>query len=274
MIEKISSKKVKNNPIGIFDSGFGGLTVMSAINKILPGENLIYFGDTAHVPYGSKSKDAVIKLSKEIAYFLIKNKVKTIVVACNTASAFALRFLQKNSNVPVIGVIEPGAKEAVLKSNNKAIGVIATEGTVLSGSYPSEIRKISKAKVYQQECPLLVPLVEEGWIKGEITNAVIKKYMKRLLEKKIDVLVLGCTHYPLIKKALAESIGQEIAIVDSAQATALEVKKNLAQKQILSNRKEGNFKFFVSDNPKKFEKIGKLFFEKRISNVKKQELWG
>ncbi|MDR1104505.1 MAG: glutamate racemase, partial [Endomicrobium sp.] len=189
-----------NNPIGIFDSGFGGLTVMSAINKVLPSENLIYFGDTAHVPYGTKSQNAILKFSKEITSFLIKNRVKLIVVACNTASALALPVLEKTLKVHIIGVIAPGAKAAIDASENFRIGIIGTEGTIGSKSYPKAINKLAKAKIYQQACPLLVPLVEEGWVDGEITDKTVKKYIKPLLAKKIDTLVLGCTHYPLLRK--------------------------------------------------------------------------
>ncbi|MDR1926188.1 MAG: glutamate racemase [Endomicrobium sp.] len=265
--------KINNNPIGIFDSGFGGLTIMSAMNKALPLESLIYFGDTAHVPYGTKSKNIVIKFSREIASFLIKKKVKLIIIACNTASAFALSALKKTLKIPVVGVIEPGSKEAVLVSKNKRIGVIGTEGTVKSKSYPKEINKILKADVYQQACPLFVPLVEEGFIDSEITDSVIKKYMKPLLSKKIDTLILGCTHYPLLKKALEKNISSSITLIDSTKATALEVKNILDQKSLLADSKGKKFlRFYVSDNPVKFQTIGSRFFYKKIFGVKKIEL--
>ncbi|GHT51313.1 glutamate racemase [Endomicrobiia bacterium] len=273
MKKKQKNKTINNNPIGIFDSGFGGLTVMSAINKALPLENLIYFGDTAHVPYGTKSKNAIIKFSKRIASFLIKNKVKMIVIACNTASAFALSVLQKTFKVSIIGVIEPGSKAAVSISKNKKIGIIGTDGTISSKSYPKEISKISKSDVYQQSCPLLVPLVEEGWVEGEIADSVVKKYIKPLLSKNIDTLILGCTHYPLLKKTLEKNIGNGVVLIDSAKATAQEVKNVLKQKSLLSSGKNKKFlKFYVSDNPEKFQMIGSRFFSKRISVVKKVEM--
>jgi len=275
MLKKIKNKTVNNSPIGIFDSGLGGLTVMSAINKALPLENLIYFGDTARVPYGSKSKDIVIKYSKEIASFLMKHKVKLIVVACNTASAFALAVLKKTLEVPVIGVIEPGSKAAVCASKNKRIGVIGTEGTVNSGSYTKEINKISKSKVYQQACPLLVPLVEEGWNDEEITDVIVKKYMKPLLSKRIDTLVLGCTHYPLLKKTFEKNAGSKVILIDSAEATAGEVKNVLNKKRLFADEKSRKFlRFYVSDNPDKFKSIGSRFFSKKISCVKKIECFG
>jgi glutamate racemase len=270
-------KKIKilsnNNPIGIFDSGFGGLTVMSAINKVLPLENLIYFGDTVHIPYGTKSQNAILKFSKEITSFLIKNRVKLIVVACNTASALALPVLEKTLNVPIIGVIAPGAMAAIDASKNFKIGIIGTEGTIGSKSYPKAINKLAKAKIYQQVCPLLVPLVEEGWIDGEITDGIVKKYIKPLLAKKIDTLVLGCTHYPLLRKALERNLDKNIILVDSATSTALEVKRILGKKSLLASKNGKKYsKFYVSDNPEKFKKIGRRFFSKNIATIKKIDL--
>ncbi|BAV59221.1 glutamate racemase [Candidatus Endomicrobiellum trichonymphae] len=270
MREKTKSGTINNHPIGIFDSGFGGLTVMSAITKMLPLESLIYFGDTAHVPYGSKSKDIVIKYSKEITSFLMRCKVKLIVIACNTASAFALSILQKTLKVPVIGVIEPGAKAAVYASKNKKIGIIGTEGTINSKSYLREINRISKSKVYQQACPLFVPLVEEGWSSGEITDSIVKKYIEPLLNKKIDTLVLGCTHYPLLRETLEKNAGGNVVFIDSAKAVSQEVKNILKKTCILADVKGKKFlKFYVSDNPEKFQTIGSRFFSKKISGVKK-----
>ncbi|MDR0398595.1 MAG: glutamate racemase [Endomicrobium sp.] len=264
-----------NNPIGIFDSGFGGLTVMSAINKVLPSENLIYFGDTAHVPYGTKSQNAILKFSKEITSFLIKNRVKLIVVACNTASALALPVLEKTLKVPIIGVIAPGAKAAIDASKNFRIGIIGTEGTIGSKSYPKAINKLAKAKIYQQACPLLVPLVEEGWIDEEITDRTVKKYIKPLLAKKIDTLVLGCTHYPLLRKTLERNLDKNIILVDSATSTALEVKRILDKKSLLASKNGKKYlKFYVSDNPEKFKKIGRRFFSKNITTIKKIDLVG
>ncbi|MDR2425810.1 MAG: glutamate racemase [Endomicrobium sp.] len=260
----------KNKPVGIFDSGFGGLTVLSEINKAFPNENLIYFGDTAHVPYGSKSKNTVIKFSKDIASFLIKKDIKMLVIACNTASAFALPVLKKQLGIPVIGVIEPGAKAAVRSTRNKKIGIIGTEGTVDSNSYYKAVKKISAAAVYQQACPLFVPLVEEGWNKGKITDEIVKRYLKPLISKNIDTLVLGCTHYPLLKKTLKKNVGRNISLIDSAKATASVVKEILSERDMLSEkRNDGKLSFYVSDNPEKFRKIGSCFFAKRIKNVKK-----
>ncbi|MDR0820366.1 MAG: glutamate racemase [Endomicrobium sp.] len=273
MRAKTKSRTINNHPIGIFDSGFGGLTVMFAITELLPLESLIYFGDTAHVPYGSKSKDIVIKYSKEITSFLMRCKVKLIVIACNTASAFALSILQKTLKVPVIGVIEPGSKVAVYASKNKKIGVIGTEGTISSKSYLREINRISKSEVYQQACPLFVPLVEEGWSSGEITDSIVKKYIEPLLDKKIDTLVLGCTHYPLLRETLEKNVGGNVVLIDSAKAVAQEVKNILKKMCLLADVKGKKFlKFYVSDNPEKFQTIGSRFFSKKISGVKKIKL--
>jgi glutamate racemase len=264
---------MNNNPIGIFDSGFGGLTVMSAINRALPYEKLIYFGDSAHLPYGSKSKETIIRFSKDIALFLMSKKIKMLVIACNTASALALPTIAKTIKIPVIGVIKAGAKAAVLTTKNNRIGVIATEATVNSSSYIQAVNKISKAFVYQQACPLFVPIIEEGWTNTKIADYAAKTYLKPLIEKKIDTLVLGCTHYPLLKKVLEKSAGKTIKLIDSANAVSCEVIKELKEKALLSNsKKKGNLLFFVSDNPQKFQKLGSVFFHKKISAVKKAVL--
>lgn len=270
MPEKTNSI-IRNRPIGIFDSGFGGLTVMSAINKILPNESIIYFGDTAHVPYGSKSRNTVLKFSKDISSFLVKNNIKMLVIACNTASAFALSTLKKELTVPVTGVIEPGAKAAIEATKNNKIGIIGTEGTISSNAYLKAIKKISpKADIYQQACPLFVPLVEEGWNEGKVTDEIVKYYLKSLLSKKVDTIVLGCTHYPLLMKTLRKNTGKQITLIDSANATAFEVQKILKNNGLLAdNKKKNKFSFYVSDNPKKFQKIGSMFFSKKIKSVKK-----
>jgi glutamate racemase len=274
MQRKKEIKTLKNNnPIGIFDSGFGGLTVMSDINKILPHENLIYFGDTAHVPYGTKSQNAIIKFSKKITSFLVENNAKLIVVACNTVSALALPTLDKITKIPVVGVISPGARAAVGASKNLKIGIIGTEGTIGSGSYHKAISKLAKAKIYQQACPLFVPLVEEGLTSGKIIDSIVRGYMESLLSKGIDTLVLGCTHYPLLARTLKKNLGKSVVLVDSAKSTAVEVKRVLEQKSLLASRnKERCLKFYVSDNPEKFKKIGTRFFSKNIKDVEKVDL--
>ena len=268
-------KKLKNNtkPIGIFDSGFGGLTVMSAISKLLPKENLIYFGDTAHVPYGSKSKKIVTEFATKISNFLVSNNVKMIVIACNTASAFSLDYLKKNIKVPIIGVIKAGSVMAAENTKNKKIGVIGTEGTIKSGAYTKEIKKYdNKINCYSKACPLFVPLVEEGWNTGKITEDIIKVYLKDLVDRKIDTIILGCTHYPLLKDTIKNVIGNKINIIDSANAVALAVKMLLTEKDLLKISGKSVYKFYVSDGPEKFKNIGSKFLGKKIVTVTKVEI--
>ncbi|MBO7611409.1 MAG: glutamate racemase [Elusimicrobia bacterium] len=270
----MQENQTKNNrAIGIFDSGFGGLTVMSAVSKLLPKENLIYFGDTAHVPYGSKSKKIVTEFATKISKFLVKNNVKMIVIACNTASAFSLDYLKKNIKVPVIGVIKAGSVMAAQNTKNKRVGVIGTEGTVKSSAYEKEIKKYDKSiNCFSQACPLFVPLVEEGWNNGKITEDIINVYLKNLVDKKIDTIILGCTHYPLLKETIKKVIGNKINIIDSANAVALAVKSLLTEKKLLRNSGKATYKFYVSDGPEKFKNIGSKFLGKKILTVKKVEI--
>ncbi len=264
---------LKNNPIGIFDSGFGGLTVMSAISKLMPKEDIIYFGDSAHVPYGSKSKKVVTDFAVKISKFLIKNNVKIIVIACNTASAFSLNTLKKIVNIPVIGVIKPGSVSAINNTKNNKIGVIGTEGTIKSDAYPKQIKKLNKKiQCYSQSCQLFVPLVEEGWLNSEVTNKIIKIYLKDIVAKNIDTLILGCTHYPLLKKSIQKIIGNKIKIVDSATAVADSVKSLLEKNKLIKQKGIGKYKFFVSDSPEKFKNLGSKFLGNRINKVVKVEL--
>ncbi|MCR4662540.1 MAG: glutamate racemase [Endomicrobiaceae bacterium] len=275
MQEKQKKLKLKNNDrsIGIFDSGFGGLTVMSAISKILPKENLIYFGDTAHVPYGSKSKKIVTEFATKISKFLVQNNVKMIVIACNTASAFSLDYLRKIIKVPIIGVIKAGSVMAAQNTENKKIGVIGTEGTIKSNAYTKEIKKYDNSiNCFSKACPLFVPLVEEGWNNGKITENIIKVYLQDLVNKKIDTIILGCTHYPLLKDTIKKVIGNKIKVIDSANAIALAVKELLIKNNLLKNAGKPVYKFYVSDGPEKFKNIGSKFLGKKILTVKKVEI--
>jgi len=202
-------------PVGVFDSGVGGLTVVSQLFRILPQEDIIYFGDTAHLPYGSKSKEAVTRYSLDIANFLKAQKVKIIVVACSTASSFALSSLRENIELPVIGVIEPGAQAAIDTTRNFKIGIIGTEGTINSRAFEEALKKIDRnVKVFSQPCPLFVPLVEEDWLDKPETSQIAEKYLSPLKDKGIDTLILGCTHYPLLKELLWRIMGQEISLID------------------------------------------------------------
>ena len=265
-----------NRPIGVFDSGFGGLTVVSEIVKLLPREDIIYFGDTARVPYGTKSKDAVTRFSLEIAGFLVSKNIKALVVACNTASALSLGRLKRKYNIPVIGVIEPGARSALHKTKVNKIGIIGTIATINSNAYKNTINKMNKKiKVFSQSCPLFVPLIEEGWISREITRNIAKEYLRPLLKCKIDAVVLGCTHYPLLKGIIKDTCGPKVELVDSANATAHALKEVLMRSGKLKRGKtKGKYKFFVSDAPEKFSKIGKRFFKRAISKVSKINVEG
>lgn len=266
--------EMAERPIGVFDSGVGGLTVVRELSRILPQEDIIYFGDTAHLPYGSKSKEAVTRFSLDIANFLKERKVKIIVVACNTASSFALSSLREKINLPVIGVIEPGAQAAVDTTRNLKIGIIGTEGTIKSKTFEEAIKKIDgNIIIFSQACPLFVPLVEEGWIDEPETFQIAEKYLSPLKDRGIDTLILGCTHYPLLKELFLKIMGQEVFLIDTAEATAKAVEKMLREKKLMSEENhEGVYKFFVSDNPEKFLQLGRKFFGKNIDKAEKINL--
>ncbi|MGE5804961.1 MAG: glutamate racemase [Ignavibacteria bacterium] len=264
----------KARPIGVFDSGIGGLTVVKKISQTFPDENIIYFGDTARVPYGSKSNSTVIEYSIQDARFLMNKGVKLIVAACNTASSVALNAVKKEFNLPVIGMIEPGAKAAAEKTNNGKIGIIGTRATINNKEYSKEIKKINPAlEVYEKACPLFVPLAEEGWIKHAAVYQIAEEYLKELRGKKIDTLVLGCTHYPILSDVIQEIIGQDVALIDSGVASAEAVNKELKRTGLFADRNiPGIQEFYVSDIPIKFKEVAELFFGRKIEEVKKIEL--
>lgn len=257
-------------PIGVFDSGLGGLTVVRALARRLPHENILYVGDTARVPYGTKSPDTIRRYALQISFFLIQKKVKTIVVACNTASAVALKAL-KSLPIPVVGVIDPGARAAVLKTSQLNVGVIGTPATVRSHAYRSAIRRYSpRAQVTEVACPLFVPLVEEGWTDHGITKQVATEYLNPLLKKKIDTLVLGCTHYPLLKETLRKVVGNKIGLIDSAEETAKEVEMLLTKAgNVNISSKKGKVQCFVTDNPKSFSKLSRRFFGQALGSARR-----
>lgn len=261
-------------PIGMFDSGVGGLTVLREVVRQLPAESTIYFGDTARVPYGSKSQDVIIRFSLEISQFLLQQKVKMIVVACNTASAFALSSLQARFDVPIIGVIEPGARAALSATKSGRVGVIGTEGTIESQAYSEAIHRLkSSIEVFGQACPLIVPLVEEGWLDKPVALEIVKEYLTPLLENRIDSMVLGCTHYPLLKNLLAQVVGPQVKLIDSAEETARMVGKQLKEQQLEATSARTTLrKFYVSDAPEKFEKIGRRFLGQDIPGVKRIDI--
>ncbi len=259
---------MNSGKIGIFDSGVGGLTVVRAVNSLLPAESVIYFGDTARVPYGSKSPETVIRFSMEDAEFLLGKGIKLLIVACNTASSVSLPALREFADVPVIGVIDPGAKAAAMATVSGAVGVIGTLGTISSGAYQKALKSYdSVSSIIAQPTPLLVPLVEEGWLDHRITEMVLREYTAPLLNEGIDTLVLGCTHYPLLRNVLSRVLGDGINLIDSAESTAMEVASILDDKGLISDSIHGDNSFYVSDIPLKFQEIAQRFLGNAVPMV-------
>jgi len=262
---------MKNEAIGIFDSGVGGLTVMKQIVSLLPNEDIVYFGDTARLPYGEKSPETIVRYMIENSTFLLKHKIKVLVIACNTASAHALHELKNRLQIPVIEVIRPGAEKAVLVTKNKRIAVLGTRGTIKSGAYQKEIeRQMPGSFVLSIPCPLLVPLVEENFIDHPVTRMIIKEYLKPIKDQFIDTVLLGCTHYPLLKEVMQDELGSEITIVDSASICAENLQSILCENKLLSSNHKSVHRYFVSDDPMKFSSLGGAFFGRPIENVKNQ----
>lgn len=262
----------KNNAIGIFDSGIGGLTVVKEIINILPDEKLLYLGDTARVPYGIKSKDTVIKYARSNARFLLSKGIKILVVACNTASAYSLETLNEELSIPVIGVIGPGAKKAALCTKNGNIAVIGTPSTIRSGAYSDAISRINPdLNVYSMACPLFVPLAEEGWHNGEITKQIIEAYLEDILKKGIDVMILGCTHYPLLKSAIQEVAGKSVLLVDSAEEIAREISDSI-NKENNSEIINSDNEFYLTDVSESFIRIAGTFLGEELNEVNLTDL--
>jgi len=254
--------------IGVFDSGVGGLTVFKELMRLLPEEDLVYLGDTARVPYGTKSADTVRRYSLEAASFLVSQGIKALVVACNTASSVALPTLQEHFDIPVIGVIEPGARRAVELTRCGMIGVIGTEGTVKSGAYTRAIQAVApELQIASAACPLFVPLAEEGWANHEVARLTAREYLAPLVAQGIDALVLGCTHYPLLKSTLTGVLGREVLLVDSAEETANCVVQKLESGDMLRSAPGGARRFFVTDVPTRFERVGGAFLGASLENV-------
>lgn len=261
-------------PIGVFDSGVGGLTVYKEIRAAFPNEDLIYFGDTARVPYGPKSPMTIIEYSKQNARFLLQQDIKILVVACNTSSSVAIPHLKELTAIPILGVIGPGSETALKTSKNNRIGVIGTEGTVRSEAYTKTIKSLEpKAEVFSRACPLFVPLAEEGWQDHPISKEIAKEYISPLLAEGIDTLVLGCTHYPLLSKVIQEVVGDDVRLVDSAKAIA-----NHLRDYIVSNPQDtkGKDSFYVSDSDNRFSEIASRILGdsfKGLKNVRLHETW-
>lgn len=260
-----------NRPIGVFDSGIGGLTVLKEVVEQLPGEDIIYFGDTARIPYGTRSKETVIKYVIQSINFLMTKNIKAIVIGCNTASALALEEAREKFDIPIIGVVEPGARAAVNSTTNNVIGVIGTAGTINSKAYQRTMRKdLPMAEIIGVSCPLFVPIVEEGWENSDVADVAAKKYLLELKEHNIDTLVLGCTHYPALRYTIGKVMGNSVKLVNPAYETAKVTKNLLKEKGLLNeNIEDGSHQYYVSDDPDKFRRIGGNIIRTQIGEVGK-----
>jgi glutamate racemase len=262
-------KNNSNNSIGVFDSGVGGLTVVRALIEQMPFENIIYFGDTARVPYGVKSVETISRYALQITKFLLSQEVKLLIIACNTISAVAYQDIKDLSPVDVLDVVDAGARCAVMETHNKSVGVIATPATISSNAYQKAINLYDpEIRIFTQSCPLFVPLVEEGWLDHQVTKLTAQEYLKHMIAQNIDTLVLGCTHYPLLKPLLQKVMGNQIILVDSAKAIS-EQAEELLKKNNLINRqwKEPEYRFYVTDVPARFTIIGERFLGRTLANV-------
>ncbi len=271
---ELEREKISRAPVGVFDSGVGGLTVAREIMRNLPDEKIVYFGDTARVPYGSKSKDTIIRYSRQIIRFLKTQKVKAIVIACNTASALALEEVEKELDIPILGVLKPGARVAASVTRNKRIGVIGTESTINSRMYDRFIRaQDPEISVYGKACPLFVPLVEEGWLKDPVTEEVARRYLDELMQKGIDSLILGCTHYPLLRSLVRKIVGEEVTLVNPAYETAKELESLLRREGIENHGEKADpaegYQFFVSDAADKFKNFANSILPYDIETTRK-----
>jgi glutamate racemase len=269
----------RNAPLGVFDSGLGGLTVVRALREALPGEDLIYLGDTARVPYGTKGPATIVKYALGCAAHLVARDVKVLVIACNTVSAVAPDRLRVELDIPVLGVIEPGAKAAVAATRSGKIGVLATAGTIASGAYARAVSQVStRAEVVGQPAPLLVPLAEEGWTEGEVPRLAVRRYVEPLARAGVDVVVLGCTHYPLLRKVIEDEVrvllGPEAAVVDSAHASSLDVRDFLTARSLTRNdgKTVGETKIFVTDMPRTFRDVAGRFLGGDVGEVEQVDL--
>jgi glutamate racemase len=255
-------------PIGVFDSGIGGLTVLKALVERLPHEDFIYLGDTARLPYGTKSREVIVQYSRENTGFLLAKGIKMLVVACNTSSAVALDEIARDTAIPVVGVIEPGAGAAVKASRSGKIGVIGTEATIASGVYTRTIQRMRPgAEIYTRACPLLVPLVEEGWTEGEVAERTVAYYLESLKRSGIDTLLLGCTHYPLLTALFGSELGPAVRLVDSASATAAAVHAQLGAMGLLRRDGRGSLGFFVTEAPDRFVRVGRRFLGPQVDSA-------
>jgi glutamate racemase len=262
---------MSESAIGMFDSGIGGLTVMREVMRALPNEKIIYFGDTARLPYGNKSADTIMRYSAEIASFLMTHNVKMLVIACNTASSYALKGLEQQFQIPIIGVIEAGAFKASVTTRNQRIGVLGTKATIQSGAYQESIQKLlPHSKVISIPCPLFVPLVEEDFTEHPSTKLIVEEYLKELHHEQIDTLLLGCTHYPFLIHLIQQYMGPAVAVVDSAQSCAEQIKLVLDRHQLHAPLKQkGSYRYYVTDEPAKFCELGIKLFGSQSFDIQK-----
>ena len=266
---KVEMNEIKKRPIGVFESGVGGLTVAREIMRQLPDENIVYFGDTARLPYGSKSRDNIIRFSRQIIRFLLTRNVKAIVIACNTASAQALDVVKEEFDLPIIGTITAGARAAVQETRSGKIGVIGTEGTIRSQTYSEVIRELEpEAEVMGKACPLFVPLVEEGFAKHHIADEVIDIYLREMKESDIDTMILGCTHYPLLRSRIMAYLGDKVSIVNPAYETAMDLKRILEEKGLNNDRDSlTKYEFYVSDAAEKFKQFANSILPYNVETI-------
>ncbi len=260
-----------NRPIGVFDSGLGGLTVLSAINKLMPEESIVYFGDSGRTPYGTKSRETVVRYTFQDINFLLKQNVKLIVIACNTASACSLEEVKAAYSCPIVEVVEPGAVAACRQSKSGSIAVIGTPATISSGVYEKAIKKVRReGDVHSKACPLFVPLVEEGWWENEISEMTARKYLDEFRNTNVDTLILGCTHYPLLQNVIRKVLGEKVSLVNSAVEVANAVKRVLVEKNLASSGEEEKYiKYYTSDSPEKFSALANMFLGGEMQNAER-----
>ncbi len=261
--------KTRESSIGVFDSGFGGLTVMRALRQALPHENIIYFGDTARVPYGSKSPETIFRYTVENSAFLVDQGIKLLVIACHTACSIALNEIQQLFDIPILGVLLPGIEQVVKHTKGGQIAILGTRATISSGVYQEEITKrLPAAEIISISCPLFVPLVEEGYIEHPVSEMIIQEYLRPLRHKQIDTLLLGCTHYPLMQSLIQKELGESVVLIDPATSCAENVKELLVSQNLDNLQKDTpNYQFYVSDDPEKFRLLGKIFLNYPIEYI-------
>lgn len=258
-----------DRPIGVFDSGLGGLTAVRALRRLLPGEDLVYFGDTARVPYGGRSRETILKYARQDVAFLRSFDLKAILIACGTVTTTSLDILQAENDLPILGVVEPSCQEALNATRNRRIGMAATLASVRSGAYERTLKALCpEVSVVCQPCPLFVPLVENGRFRtGDVViETIAREYMVPLQEARVDTLILGCTHYPLLRDVIGSILGADVTLVDSGEASAKALRQMLAEQELLSNRQQGETRFYVSDRPEDFERIASVFLGENLSH--------